>query len=112
MKSGYIYLDELEMQLIKSLLIKNKDNVSVSLLNKLDYYKNVSSNDKKLKLSNSYKTLAIEKIKALSSGGFDDEEFTVDDDALVSVMNNGAYVHTWVWVENATKPKRTRKKNV
>lgn len=111
MKSGYIYLDEQEMQLIKSLLTKNKDNVSVNLLNKLDYYKNVNSNDKKLKVSNSYKILAIEKMKSLASDVADDEEFTVDDDALVSVMKNGAYVHTWVWVENAAKPKRTRKKS-
>ena len=111
MKTNYVLMSEQEINLIKSRLKNDKDIDVNNFINKLDYYKNVSSNDKKLKLSNSYKTLAIEKIKALSSGGFDDEEFTVDDDALVSVMKNGAYVHTWVWVENAAKPKRTRKKS-
>jgi hypothetical protein len=27
-------------------------------------------------------------------------------------MKDGAYVQVWMWVENATKPKRTRKKAI
>ena len=40
MKSGYLYLDEAEMLLIKNLLQKNKDEESNSLVLKLDSYKN------------------------------------------------------------------------
>ena len=40
MKSGYLYLDEAEMHLIKNLLQKNKDEESNSLILKLDSYKN------------------------------------------------------------------------
>ncbi len=36
MKSGYLYLDEAEMLLIKNLLQKNKDEESNSLILKLD----------------------------------------------------------------------------
>jgi DNA/RNA-binding domain of Phe-tRNA-synthetase-like protein len=39
-------------------------------------------------------------------------EVSVDDDALVASTKAGAFVHCWVWVENAVKPKRTRKKTV
>ena len=38
MKSGYVYLDENELSLIRSFVMKNKDHSSVSLLNKLKYY--------------------------------------------------------------------------
>jgi hypothetical protein len=40
MKSGYLYLDEAEMLLIKNLLQKNKDEESKNLSLKLESYKN------------------------------------------------------------------------
>ena len=109
MKSGYVYLDESELLLIKSALQKNKDEASQSLSNKIEAYKNNYWADKN-KSFNTYKTLAFDKLKTLNSDLVDNEEITMDDDALVATSKNGAYVHFWVWVENAVKPKRTRKK--
>ena len=109
MKSGYIYLDENELSLIKSFVIKNKDASSVSLLNKLKYYDDKSSNET-LKANAKYKVMASDKIKNINEELIVNEEITFDDDALVSSDKNGAYVHAWVYVENA-KPKKTRKKS-
>jgi hypothetical protein len=111
MKSGYLYLDEAEMLLIKNSLQKNKDEDSKKLILKMDSYKN-NYWDLKNKVFNNYKNLAIEKFNSWNLNLIANEEITVDDDALVASTKTGAYVHCWVWVENATKPKRTRKKTV
>jgi hypothetical protein len=111
MKSGYLYLDEAEMLLIKNLLQKNKDEESKNLSLKLESYKNTYWDLKNKNFSN-YRNLAVEKFKTISSDLVTNEEITVDDDALVASTKTGAYVHCWVWVENAAKPKRTRKKTV
>jgi hypothetical protein len=111
MKSGYLYLDEAEMLLIKNLLQKNKDEESKSLSLKIDSYKN-NYWDLKNKSFNNYRNLAIEKFNSINSDLITNEEISVDDDSLVAATKNGAYVHCWVWVENAVKPRRTRKKTV
>jgi hypothetical protein len=111
MKSGYLYLDEAEVLLIKNLLQKNKDEESNSLILKLDSYKNTYW-DLKNKKFNNYRNLAVEKFKTINSDLVSNEEISVDDDALVASTKTGAYVHCWVWVENAVKPRRTRKKTV
>jgi hypothetical protein len=111
MKSGYLYLDEAEMLLIKNLLQKNKDEKSNSLILKLDSYKNTYW-DLKNKNFNNYRNLAVEKFKTINLDLIAKEEISVDDDALVASTKTGAYVHCWVWVENATKVRRTRKKTV
>ena len=54
--------------------------------------------------------MASDKIKNINEELIINEEITFDDDALVSSDKNGAYVHAWVYVENA-KPKKTRKKS-
>lgn len=109
MKSGYLYLDEAEMLLIKSLMQKNKDEESNNLLLKLDSYKNTYW-DLKNKNFNNYRNLVVEKFKTINSNLIINEEISVDDDALVALTKTGAYVHCWVWVENTEKPRRTRKK--
>jgi len=111
MKSGYLYLDEAEMLLIKNLLQKNKDEESNSLVLKLDSYKNNYWDLKNKNFSN-YRSLAVEKFKTINSDLVSNEEISVDVDALVASTKTGAYVHCWIWVENATKPRRTRKKTV
>ena len=58
MKSGYLYLDEAEVLLIKNLLQKNKDEESSSLLLKLESYKNTYW-DLKNKNFNNYRNLAV-----------------------------------------------------
>ena len=111
MKSGYLYLDEAEMLLIKNLLQKNKDEESKSLSLKIDSYKN-NYWDLKNKSFNNYRNLAIEKFNSMNSDLITNEEISIDDDSLVAATKSGAYVHCWVWVENAVKPRRTRKKSV
>lgn len=111
MKSGYVYLDEAEMLLIKNLLQKNKDEESKNLVLKIESYKNTYL-DIKNKIFNNYRNLAMEKFKAINPDLATNEEISVDDDALVASTKSGAYVHCWVWVENSAKPKRTRKKTV
>ena len=111
MKSGYLYLDEAEMLLIKNLLQKNKDEESKNLSLKIDSYKN-NYWDLKNKSFNNYRNLAIEKFNSMNSDLITNEEISIDDDSLVAATKSGAYVHCWVWVENAVKPRRTRKKTV
>jgi hypothetical protein len=111
MKSGYLYLDEAEMLLIKNLLQKNKDEESNSLILKLDSYKNTYW-DLKNKNFNNFRNLAVEKFKTINLDLVTNEEISIDVDALVASSKNGAYVHCWVWVENSVKPRRTRKKTV
>jgi hypothetical protein len=111
MKSGYLYLDEAEMLLIKNLLQKNKDEESNSLILKLDSYKN-NYWDLKNKNFNNFRNLAVEKFNTINSDLVSNEEISIDVDALVASSKNGAYVHCWVWVENSVKPRRTRKKTV
>ena len=111
MKSGYLYLDEAEMLLIKNLLQKNKDEESKNLSLKLESYKNTYWDLKNKNFAN-YRNLAVEKFKTINLDLVTNEEISVDDDALVASTKTGAYVHCWVWVENAAKPKRTRKKTV
>lgn len=111
MKSGYIYLDESELLLLKNSLLKNKDDESTKLCHKLDNYKNNYWDMKNKNFAN-YKSLAVEKVNNLNADFISDEEITIDDDALVAVSKKGAFVHCWLWVENAVKPRRTRKKTV
>ena len=111
MKSGYLYLDEAEMLLIKNSLQKNKDDDSKMLVAKIDSYKNNYWDLKNKNFSN-YRSLAVEKFKTINSDLVSNEEISVDVDALVASTKTGAYVHCWIWVENATKPRRTRKKTV
>lgn len=111
MKSGYIYLDESELLLIKSALLKSKDESSSALCSKIELYKNNFWSDKN-KNHNVYKNLAVDKFVNLNPSLIENEEITFDDDALVASSKNGAYVHCWVWIDNVVKPKRTRKKTV
>lgn len=111
MKSGYIYLDESELLLIKNALLKSKDESSSTLCSKIELYKNNYWSDKN-KNHNVYKNLAVDKFVNLNPSLIENEEITIDDDALVASSKNGAYVHCWVWIDNVVKPKRTRKKSM
>lgn len=104
MKSGYVYLTENELKFISSMLKNSKSVDAKGLVEKISYY------DKKSASENTYKILAFEKIRKIDENLVDNEEFFIDEDALVSEDKNGAYVHTWVYVENKPKAKRTRKK--
>jgi hypothetical protein len=109
MKNSYVLLNEQEINLLKNRLKNDKDIDVNNFVHKLDYYKNVNSKEN-IKKFTEYKNLAITKIKSLDANYLESEDFIVDDDAVVSATKEGAYVQVWMWVENATKPKRARKK--
>lgn len=109
MKNNYVLLSEQEINLLKTRLKNDKDIDINSLVNKLDYYKNLNSKENIKKFSD-YKVSAINKLKSIDSSYVENEEFIIDDDAMVSATKEGAYVQVWMWVENTSKPKRTRKK--
>jgi hypothetical protein len=111
MKSNYVLMSEQEINLIKNRLKNDKDIDVNNFIHKLDYYKNLCSKEN-IKKNLEYKTTAISKLKSYDVDSIDNEDFIVDDDAMISTMKDGAYVQVWMWVENATKPKRTRKKTV
>ena len=108
MKSGYVYLTEDEMIYLRSLLTKTKDVEASEIVNKIDFMKKNFATDK-IKIHNTYKTSAFDKIMNINPDLITNEEVVIDEDALVSTSKQGAYVHAWIWVENS-KPKRTRKK--
>ena len=111
MKNSYVLLNEQEINLLNNRLKNDKDIDVNNFVHKLDYYKNVNSKEN-IKKFTEYKNLAITKIKSLDANYLESEDFIVDDDAVVSATKEGAYVQVWMWVENATKPKRARKKTV
>lgn len=111
MKNSYVLLSEQEINLLKTRLKNDKDIDINSFLSKIEYYKNLNSKENIKKFSE-YKTLAVNKLRAIDAESIENEDFIVDDDAVVSPVKDGAYVQVWMWVENATKPKRTRKKIV
>jgi hypothetical protein len=37
-----------------------------------------------------------------------EENILIDDDANVSIMKDGAYVHAWVWISSDKLPKRKK----
>lgn len=111
MKNSYVLLNEQEINLLKSRLKNDKDVDINNFLSKIEYYKNLNSKDNIKKFSE-YKILASNKLKSIDADSIDNEDFIIDDDAVVSPVKDGAYVQVWMWVENAIKPKRMRKKTV
>jgi hypothetical protein len=37
-----------------------------------------------------------------------EENILIDDDANVSIMKDGAYIHAWVWISSDKLPKRKK----
>jgi hypothetical protein len=111
MKNSYVLLSEQEINLLKSRLKNDKDIDITNFVSKLDYYKGLNNKDN-IKKFTEYKLSAVTKLRSYDAESIENEDFFVDDDAMVSTMKDGAYVQVWMWVENATKPKRTRKKAV
>jgi len=111
MKNSYVMLSEQEINLLKNRLKNDKDIDITNFVSKLDYYKSLNNKDN-IKKFTEYKTNAVNKLRAFDENSIENEDFIIDDDAMVSAVKDGAYVQVWMWVENATKPKRTRKKTV
>lgn len=111
MKNSYVLLSEQQINLLKNKLKDDKDIDITNVVSTLDYYKNLNTKDNVKKFSE-YKSNAVSKLRSLDAECIENEDFIVDEDAMVSATKDGAYVSVWLWVENATKPKRTRKKTV
>jgi hypothetical protein len=102
--SKYYFLNDSEFKYLVKYLAEKKNFESSNIKKSLEYQHN------KLKEDNGSYVLAakntIEKNLSISNKS---EELIVDDDANVSIMNDGAYVQCWLWVENETKPKRNKR---
>jgi len=105
--NSYYFLSENQILSLIQQARSSKDPVVRETVTELDYQLN------KAKAENSvYRLAAQNKLSKLDVKAWNNEELTVDEDALVSSTPSGAFVQCWVWVDNDVKPKRTRKKVV
>ena len=103
--NSYYCLSEQQILSLMHLARSSKDPVVKETINELNYQLKKNTVD-----SSKYRLAAVNKLSKLDVKAWNNDEILVDDDALVSSSKSGAYVQCWVWVENETKPKRTRKK--
>lgn len=103
--NSYYFLSENQVLSLLYQARSSKDPVVRDAISQLDYQLNKAKSDNSI-----YRLAAQNKLTKIDAKSYNNEELLVDDDALVSSSNTGAYVQCWVWVENETKPKRTRKK--
>jgi hypothetical protein len=102
---GYYYLSNQQIKTLLNALKTVKDSSAYEIASSLKFQsdKNDAENSK-------FRLAAANKLTKIDSKSYNNQELLVDDDALVSSTNTGAYVHCWLWVDNDVKPKRTRKK--
>ena len=105
--NSYYFLSENQILSLIQQARSSKDPVVRETITELDYQLNKAKADNSI-----YRLAAQNKLSKLDVKAFNNDELAIDDDALVSSTSNGAFVQCWVWVENDTKPKRSRKKVV
>ena len=105
--NSYYFLNENQILSLIHQARSSKDPVVRETVTQLDYQLNKAHVDNSI-----YRLAAQNKLSKLDSKAWNNEELTIDDDALVSSTSTGAFVQCWVWVENDVKPKRSRKKVV
>lgn len=102
---GYYYFNAQQVKTLLNALKNAKDKQTYDLLESIKYQ------SVKQEVDNAkYRLAAMNKLTKIDSKACNNEELLVDDDALVSSSNTGAYVQCWLWVDNDVKPKRTRKR--
>lgn len=102
---GYYYFNAQQVKTLLNALKNAKDKQTYDLLESIRYQ------SVKQEVDNAkYRLAAMNKLTKIDSKACNNEELLVDDDALVSSSNTGAYVQCWLWVDNDVKPKRTRKR--
>lgn len=102
--SSYVYIEQTDLIKIIKMLKAQKSIYNRELITSLEFQMN------KNKIDNAkYRLAARNILSKIDVKLFSNDELVVDDDALVSENAQGAYVHTWVWVENDTKVRKTRK---
>lgn len=99
--STYVYLTHNDYdKLINSL--KSTKNFDLLESIRFQYEKSIDSNP-------SYKLAAKNLLSKLDNKLFEQDELLVDEDAIVSENDQGAYVHCWVWVNSQSKNRKTKK---
>jgi hypothetical protein len=105
--NSYYFLSENQILSLIQQARSSKDPVVRETITQLDYQLNKAKTDNSI-----YRLAAQNKLSKMDVKAYNNDELAIDDDALVSSTTSGAYVQCWVWVENDTKPKRSRKKVV
>lgn len=99
--STYVYITQNEYdKLINSL--KSTKNFDLIESIKFQYEKSIDSNP-------SYKLAAKNLLSKLDNKLFEQDELLVDEDAIVSENDHGAYVQCWVWVNSQQKSRKSKK---
>ena len=103
--NSYYFLSENQIMSLIQQARYSKDPVVRETITQLDYQLNKAKTDNSI-----YRLAAQNKLSKLDVKAYNNDELSIDDDALVSSTPTGAHVQCWVWVENENKPKKSRRK--
>jgi len=96
--SGYVSLTVNQVNtILKEFTYTSKSSLR-DIADSIAVWKNYQANE----LNEKYITVARKKYTNV------EENILIDDDANVSIMKDGAYVHAWVWISSDKLPKRKK----
>jgi NAD(P)H-nitrite reductase large subunit len=96
--SGYVSLTVNQVNtILKEFTYTSKSSLR-DIADSIAVWKNYQANE----LNEKYITVARKKYTNA------EENILIDDDANVSIMKDGAYVHAWVWISSDKLPKRKK----
>jgi NAD(P)H-nitrite reductase large subunit len=96
--SGYVSLTVNQVNtILKEFTYTSKSSLR-DIADSIAVWKNYQTNE----LNEKYITVARKKYTNA------EENVLIDDDANVSIMKDGAYVHAWVWISSDKLPKRKK----
>jgi NAD(P)H-nitrite reductase large subunit len=96
--SGYVSLTVNQVNtILKEFTYTSKSSLR-DIADSITVWKNYQANE----LNEKYITVARKKYTNA------EENILIDDDANVSIMKDGAYVHAWVWISSDKLPKRKK----
>ncbi len=96
--SGYVSLTVNQVNTILKELTHTSKSSLRDIADSISIWKNYQTNE----LNEKYITVARKKYTNA------EENIIFDDDANVSIMKDGAYVHAWVWISSDKLPKRKK----
>lgn len=102
--SKYYFLNDWEYKHLLKILSTKKSVEDIEIKKSLEFQ------NKQLKKDNgSYVLAATNLLMKNYSKQYESEDLLIDNDANVSLMDDGAYVQCWLWVNNDKKTKRANK---
>lgn len=101
--NSYYSISNVDIENLLNFMKNNKNKFYDGFYQSLNYQFNKNKNQ-----NAKYRLAAKSLLSKIDNKSYLADELMVDDDALVSENDNGAYVQCWVWVENDTK-RKTRK---